>query len=324
MRFRTEIHLIPGDLRISHFDKIMLIGSCFAENISSRMEDAGFRIDVNPFGIIYNPLSVSQSIKQLIDRKNYTEKDIFQAGDIYHSFFHHSRFSGIEKEKVLAGINSRIDSSSRFLQNADLLVVTFGTAYIYRLKSSGEIVSNCHKLPDHLFLHERLTVEEIVSEWEMLIDRVKQFNPRVKILFTISPVRHWKNGFHENQLSKSALLLAAYELIKENANCYYFPSYEIMLDDLRDYRFYAEDMIHPSGQAVDYIWEKFSDCFFDKKTKTKITEWERIRKDLAHKPFNSESEIYRAFRENAEKREKLFRKNQSEESSSSDANSNKT
>ncbi|GHT11988.1 hypothetical protein FACS189415_0290 [Bacteroidia bacterium] len=306
MNFRTEITAVPADFRISHSDKIEMLGSCFVESISSKFTDAGFRLDVNPFGIVYNPFSLSNNLNQLLDDKRFTANDLFCDKEIFHSFSHHSRFSGTDPELVLEKINSRLNDSSAFLRNADLLIITFGTAFVYRLHSTGEVVANCHKIPSGQFTYKRLTVEEIVKEWTNLISRLQALRPEMKILFTVSPIRHWKDGAHQNQLSKSTLLLAVDELIKRNSNTYYFPSYEILLDDLRDYRFYADDLLHPSAQAVDYIWEKFSETYFDKQTTEKIREYERIQQALNHRPFHPESEEYKAFIEKAKAQLETF------------------
>ena len=309
MKFRTEIHLPPSAFPVSHSHKIMTMGSCFAENISGCLKQSGFRVDSNPFGILYNPASLAQSLYRLMDRKLFTEDEVFLSDGVYSSFWHHSRFSEENSESFLSEVNTRLQESSAFLREAKLLILTFGTSYVYRLKDSGQVVSNCHKLPADRFLHQRLSPEEITREWQQLIGDLRAFNPELRILFTISPIRHWKDGAHENQLSKSVLLLSADEIIRENAHCcFYFPSYELLLDDLRDYRFYAEDLLHPSDQAIEYIWEKFSACFFSSETQALIKEWESIQRDLNHKPFHPESETYLRFRENAEEREAAFRR----------------
>jgi hypothetical protein len=308
MNFRTEITLLPAEFPISHQDKIMMMGSCFVENIFSRMEASCFSVEVNPFGIVYNPASLANGLTDLVNKRVYTPENLFLHQGLYHSFSHHSRFSGIEAEKVLKEINSNLMHSSVFLRQASILLITFGTAGIYRLLSSGAVVSNCHKLPANLFAEERLTVDEITGQWNPLIHRLQEMNRNLKILFTVSPVRHWKDGAHANQLNKSTLLLAVNELIKANTRCYYFPSYEIMMDDLRDYRFYADDMIHPSSQAIDYIWEKFGNACFSPQTTELIKEWERIQQALNHRPFNPESEEYLRFREKTEKRKEAFLK----------------
>ena len=302
MKFRTELSVPTGDFKISHTDTISMMGSCFVENVSAKMSGAGFNIDVNPFGVIYNPLSLSQNLNRLMDEKPYTESELFRDKDLFHSFSHHSRFSGTSLSETLEKINSRLECSSAFLRKSTLLIITFGTAFVYRLQETGAVVSNCHKLPAHLFIHERICPDDIVTEWNHLIERLKKFAPGIKILFTVSPVRHLKDGFHENQLSKSTLLLAIEKLIRGNPDISYFPSYEIMMDDLRDYRFYAEDLVHPSPQAIDYIWRKFSEAYFDEKTQEIVREFESIEQALNHKPFFPESEEYKSFVKRMEER----------------------
>ena len=285
MNFRTEISIPPCGFLISHDCKIAMQGSCFAENVAVKFSNAGFSADINPFGIAYNPLSLSKNLNRLLDNKPFVEEELFKDKDIYHSFSHHSRFSGRDKEEVLSKINSRMSASSAYLKSANLLILTFGTSYVYRLLENDDVVSNCHKLPARLFTYKRLTINETVNEWSSLIIRLKEFNTSLNIIFTVSPIRHWKDGAHENQLSKSILLLAVDELLHIHNNCCYFPSYEILLDDLRDYRFYAEDMFHPSSQAIDYIWEKFSEVWFDKETINKAAQYEKIHKSQNHIPI---------------------------------------
>ena len=282
MKFRTELSIRPSDFKISHDCKIAIQGSCFAENIASKFLNAGFTIDLNPFGISYNPSSLSNNLKRLIENKSFRTDELIKEKDIYHSFSHHSRFSGTDPEKVISGINSGMELSSDFLKTADLLIITFGTAYVYRLQSTDAVVSNCHKIPAKFFTYKRLTIDEILKDWIDLIERLKKFNPSLQILFTVSPIRHLKDGIHENQLSKSILLLSVDELLKKYSHCYYFPSYELLLDDLRDYRFYNEDMLHPSSQAIDYIWGKFSEAWFDEKTMMKAREFEKGNRFLNH------------------------------------------
>jgi len=286
MNLRTEISVPASDFKITHDCKIAMMGSCFAENTASKFLNAGFTVDVNPFGIVFNPLSLSKNLNRLMENKPFAADELFKDNDLYHSFSHHSRFSGSDTNEVLAKINSAMEQSLTFLRTADWIIITFGTAFVYRLQSTGEVVSNCHKLPAKLFTYRRLTIEEIVGEWNDLITRLQTLNLSLRLLFTVSPIRHWKNGAHENQLSKAILLLAVEELIRNNSHCFYFPAYEVVLDDLRDYRFYAEDMLHPSSQAIDYIWEKFTEAWFDGETLKKAREFEKINRSLNHIPLN--------------------------------------
>ena len=306
MKFRTELSVPTGDFKISHSDMVLMVGSCFVENISAKMSGAGFNIDVNPFGVVYNPLSLSLHLNRLMDGKFYAESEIFRDKDLFHSFAHHSCFSGTKLSETLEKINARLEYSSAFLRKSTILVITFGTSFVYRLQETGAVVSNCHKLPAHLFTHERVCLDDIVIEWNNLIGRLKKLVPGIRILFTVSPLRYLKDGFHENQLSKATLLLAIEKLIRENPDAGYFPSYEIVMDDLRDYRFYAGDLIHPSSQAIDYIWEKFSEAYFDKETQKIVREFESIERALNHKPFYPESEEYKSFIKNIEERKNKY------------------
>jgi len=291
MKFRTEISILPTDFKISHDCKIAMQGSCFVENMAAKFLNAGFSIDLNPFGIAYNPFSLSQNLNRMLDNRPYAADELFKDGGIYHSFSHHSRFSGVDSDEVLAKINSRLMQSLDFLRTAGLLIITFGTAFVYRLQSTGGVVSNCHKLPAKLFTYNRLTIEEIVGEWNDLILRLQTLNPSLRILFTVSPIRHWKDGAHGNQLSKSILLLSIEEILRNHFHCFYFPAYEIVLDDLRDYRFYSDDMLHPSTQAIDYIWEKFTEAWVDDATLKKAREFEKMNRALNHIPLQTEANM---------------------------------
>ncbi len=296
MEFKTTVTIAPGGFQISPKEKTILLGSCFVENIGTYLIENKFQVDLNPFGIIYNPASVASSLYRLLDPEPFRITDLFQHQGVYHSFSHHSRFSGTDPEQVLSHINGRLQTSSDMLCNIDRLIITFGTARIYKEKISGRLVSNCHKLPDKTFDRVFLSVEDIVLKWKTLLAALFKKRPGLQILFTVSPVRHWKDGAHGNQLSKATLLLAVEQLCGlYPGQIHYFPSYEIMLDELRDYRFYADDMLHPSPLAFRYIRERFADTYFTPETQELLTEWEVIRKALLHKPFHPDSEAYRSF-----------------------------
>jgi len=296
MEFYTRINIPKSSFLLSYTDSIVMIGSCFAENIGKLLQENKFNTDLNPFGILYNPGSIAKAIHMLVQPDLFTSKELVHNEGTYHSFMHHSRFSSVSQEDILDTINNRLILSSEKLLQADRLIITFGTAYVYRLKSNGKIVANCHKLPDKLFSRERLTTEEIVNEWKDLLLHLWEHNPKIKILFTVSPIRHWKDGAHNNQLSKATLLLAIDNLQKEFADrVEYFPAYEILMDELRDYRFYAEDMCHPSSQAVGYIWQRFIENYFSSETLILFNEWNEILKAINHKPFQAESESYKQF-----------------------------
>lgn len=294
MNFRTQVELPEKQTEIRHSEQIMLFGSCFAENIGNLLVENKFRCDVNPYGVLYNPVSIAKALWQIIEGKVYTESDLFFSRGGWHSWMHHSHFSSPCSDECLLRINGRLQQASASLATVDWLVVTWGTAHVYMLQE-GEVVGNCHKQPDRMFSRSRLNVCTIVEEWRNVIVRLKEINPAMKFLFTVSPIRHVKDGMHGNQLSKSTLLLAADELCRTCPDCYYFPSYEIMMDELRDYRFYADDMFHPSRMAVEYVWNCFSNCYFSAETQTFLREWEEIKKGIAHKPYAPESEAYRTF-----------------------------
>jgi len=307
--FRTKIELQPSTFRISHQSKILFTGSCFTENIGQKLSELLFNVRINPFGVVYNPLSVLNGLGILMDGEDFTADDLEYYNELWFSWNHHSSFSNPDKEACLKSINREIKDSSKQLKKADFLLITFGTAWAYRLKKSGEIVSNCHKVPEKEFDRILLSIEDIVRSLSAFIPEMLQKNKDLKIIFTVSPVRHWKDGAHGNQLSKSVLLLAIDELCRifpESTE--YFPAYEILLDDLRDYRFYADDMLHPGTQAISYIWSLFEKVYFDKETLQINNELGKIILAKNHRVYNENTEAYRKFRENLTDKIKLMGK----------------
>ena len=295
MEFRTKVELPVGQGEIRHSDSISLWGSCFAENIGKLLSDNKFDCDVNPFGILYNPLSIAKSMSILLDGKTYHEEDLRFDKGIWYSLMHHSSFSSTDQSECLEKINLRIVKGREMLGKARWIIFTWGTARVYEWKETGEIVGNCHKLPDRLFTRRLLGVEEVVSVFGSLLKKIHLINPDAQFLFTVSPIRHAKDGLHGNQLNKAVLLIAIEKLCNLFSYCHYFPSYEIMMDELRDYRFYADDMLHPSSLAIEYIWECFAQTYFSQNTLHIIKEWDAIRKGLEHRPFNEDSEAYHIF-----------------------------
>lgn len=296
--FITPVEVPQNGVEITHECPIMLMGSCFAENIGSRLAENKFVCDINPFGVLYNPLSIAEAIKQVMSGRVYEEDapELTEHGGLWHSWMHHSAFSAPSREECLARINGRLAGAHAFLPTTRLMLITFGTAYVYRHCEGGMVVGNCHKFPERTFRRERLTPDEIVEEYTALIGELAKTNPKVHILFTVSPIRHLRDGLHANQLSKATLLLAIDRLCQlMPERCSYFPAYEIMMDELRDYRFYADDMMHPTPLAVEHIWRHFADVFFPPRTKKFLQTWEKIRQGLAHRPFNPESEEYKQF-----------------------------
>lgn len=296
MNFRTSVDLPLRLPPVSHAGHLLMLGSCFAENIGRKLSDYKFSIDLNPFGILYNPLSVAKALHEIVEGKIYNVDDLFFYRDCWHSSMHHGQFSSPDKEVVLAQINDRLLSSHRRMDRTDWLLITFGTSYVYQQKESGQVVSNCHQLPERSFTRRRLSVAEIVATYQTILSELFTRYPQLKILCTVSPIRHIRDGMTENQLSKATLMLAIDELRSlYPEQLFYFPSYEIVLDELRDYRFYADDMVHPSSLAVEYIWEKFSETFFSDATIRLMKTVEEINRALTHKPFRPESDGYKDF-----------------------------
>ena len=262
--FRTEIQQQKAEHTIAHKDAILLIGSCFAENMGEKLREYKFATQINPFGILFNPVSIAQSLNMLTDTFLFKESDLHFHNGEWVSFSHHGKFSHPDKEECLKNINEQLLASRAFLQKADWLILTLGTTVAYRYK--GNIVANCHKVPQKEFQKQLLTVEDTVSALRNSIENIKSVKKDIRILFTVSPVRYIKNDLTENALSKAQLLVSVYELLHSTENSCYFPAFEIMVDDLRDYRFYNDDMIHPSPLAINYIWNQFSHSFFNKET----------------------------------------------------------
>lgn len=262
MKFRTEVNIDKPTFSIRPLERMLFVGSCFADNIGRRFLEDKFRAVVNPYGVMYNPVSVLHTVKRFVE-------DSRQSSDVGASPF---------------------DESERWV-----CVFTLGTNRVYRLKETGEIVDNCRKRPQRLFQEEELTIDQCREALSEAVGILEKINPEVRVIVTVSPIRYAKYGFHGSQLSKATLLLAADKLCREHDNCTYFPAYEIVNDELRDYRFYKEDMLHPSEQAVSYIWERFSELYFSKETSSFLEKWRPIKEALGHKPFNPDAEEYKLF-----------------------------
>lgn len=282
MEFRTTFQIPSSPNKITYHDPVMFIGSCFSISVGRQFEAGRLPVMINPTGTVYNPVSVCNTLDTITGKKNYTISDLYNFKGTWLSFNHYTDFSGTDPVKVLDRINIKREEALRFLSGARFLFITFGTARVYRWKQSGKIVSNCHKLPAAEFTHELLTVEEIVSLWKSQLDKLRNHFPDLKVAFTISPIRHWKDGAHENQVSKSVLFLAVEELLKHPAGPTYFPAYELVMDDLRDYRFYEEDMLHLTDTSVNYIWEAFTNCYLEEKSLELWKEIVKISKALSH------------------------------------------
>jgi len=285
--FTTKVTIQPSEYKIEYSSKILSLGSCFAENIGSKLQQACFDIDINPFGVLFNPASIADSLRLLVENKVFTSESLFQSNSLWASYAHSTLFSAENADSCLQKINARFHPAVKQLFNADYLILTFGTAWIYKLIESQQVVANCHKQPASNFVRERLNVELIVDMFSTLIDNLHKVNPDLKLIFTVSPVRHWKDGHTENSISKGILLQAIQELVRLHKNALYFPAYEIVMDELRDYRFYAADMLHPSEVAVDYIYKLFSEAFFDSETTACMQLVNQYKNALSHRPFNT-------------------------------------
>lgn len=296
INYCTYIDIPKSALDITYEERLMFLGSCFADNIGLKMTEHRFNVNVNPFGVLYNPLSVALGCKRMLKPELFAEESLFYHNGLYHNFMHHGKFSNASAIDCLAGMNVSLNSAAAYFQNTSCLIITFGTAYVYRFKDSGQVVANCHKLPAAQFVRELLTVEQIVDEWSVLLENIRVKNPLLKVIFTVSPIRHWKEGAHFNQISKAILLLAERALADKYPDwVFYFPAYELMMDELRDYRFYADDMLHPSKVAIDYIWERFRDTYMDAATKDVLKEVEDINRALSHRPINPSTEAHKQF-----------------------------
>ena len=306
MKFRTEIKNIDLPLEINHRHNLFLIGSCFSDNIAEKLAERKFNTLSNPFGILYNPVSINRAIERIIDNDFPAMSSFVQYDDIWHHFDYHGDMSGLYLEEVSKRIKIITEASLKFLESADYLFLTFGTSIVHKRLDNNQIVANNHKFPAAFFTKDKLSIDEIVDSTRLMIQKLKQLNPKLKTIITLSPVRHIKGGIIENQRSKATLNLAIEKLVNEE-DVFYFPAYELLLDDLRDYRFYAKDLVHPSEAAIEYIWEKFSNTFFNESTLQLIDEIEKINKSLKHKPFNENTIKHKDFKRKLEQKIKTFK-----------------
>ena len=290
---------------IDYNSKILLLGSCFSENIGDKLNYFKFQTNQNPFGILFHPKAIENLVTNAINKKKYLPEDLIFQNERWHCFDAHSSLSSADKNELLANLNSAITATNKKLKEATHVIITLGTSWVYRFIETDAIVANCHKIPQKKFLKKLLSVDEVTKSLKTTIALLKSVNKNIHILFTISPVRHLKDGFTENMQSKSHLITAIHSVINAN-NCSYFPSYEIMMDELRDYRFYAQDMMHPNKTAINYIWERFMETQISDSSKLTMQEIETIQKGISHRPFNKNSEQHQRFLKNLEvKKEKI-------------------
>jgi hypothetical protein len=314
VKLKTDINLPEFPVKLSYRQRSMMMGSCFTESIGNYLRELLFPVEINPFGILYNPFSIANSLDILLEKRTFNEKDLFYANGLWNSFSHHSRFSNPDLKQCLDNINNKIEEATGFLRESNLLFLTFGTAWVFnretgegkqengegRMIQGTEIVSNCHKLPASEFRRYRVSPDQIKERWINLINKLWSFNPELHLVFTVSPIRHLKDGLHENQLSKASLLIAIDEITAHfgNGRVHYFPSYEIVLDELRDYRFFGADMVHLTEVAIEIIREKFSTAFIGKEELKIASEITKIRSALNHRPLHPEGESYNQFIDN--------------------------
>jgi hypothetical protein len=298
MKFRTEIDIIKIPWPVRYEKPVIMLGSCFTDNTGSYLEKYLFPVSVNPFGVIYNPFSIAKSIGALIDKKKYLPEDLGFHDGLWFSFDHYTKFSDPDREVATEKINQAFQEAKELFRRAGHLILTFGSAFIYELRETGKVVNNCHKLPASQFSRRLLTVEEIVQHYQALVDRILHFNPEIKIILTVSPVRHIRDGLSGNQRSKATLLLSTGKLEKLYPDtCHYFPSYEIMMDDLRDYRYYGADMLHPNDQAIAYIWQHFMENCISEDAAAIIKRLDPLLKALGHRPLHTQTDQYKKFME---------------------------
>lgn len=298
MKFRTEIQPLPHAGLLSHHDRILMLGSCFTDNIGSRLRDRMFAVLINPFGTLYNPASIHSAINRIASAETFTLSDIRQGADgQWFSFDCHTKLNAALPDTLLSNLNSRLVKAHDFLTRATAICITLGTAWVFTLNATGRVVANCQKQPASLFSRTRLTVDSCAAHLSDIISTLRHINPRIKIILTVSPVRHLADGAHGNQLSKSTLLLACDIAARNHENVIYFPSYEIMMDDLRSYRFYAPDMKHPSEVAVDYIYDIFANSFFSNDTIELSQQALSLSLRTAHRPISQSLEAAQKFRD---------------------------
>ena len=296
MEFRTTVKTGENRSWLHHSDSVVLLGSCFSDNMGGKMHGALINALVNPMGTLYNPMSIASGVKRLIECRPMAGQELFMQSGVWNSYDFHSRYSLPDKQVTLDRMNQRIELGHKTLRQAQLLTITLGTAIVYRLRSTGQVVANCHKVPQHEFERKMASVPEMAQVLDGMLTALHQFNPNLRIIFTVSPIRHIADGLDVNSLSKASLRVAIQNaIVSHQEYCDYFPAYEIMLDDLRDYRFYTSDMVHPSDVAVEYIWQAFQATYLDDRSALAVARCERVHKRLQHRPMSANRETVERF-----------------------------
>lgn len=295
MHFRLTFPVAPLEPAFEYRDQLLLMGSCFAEEMGQQLQQHLFPALVNPHGILYNPISITKAVHSYLDPKKYTEADLFMHNDLWHSWDHHSRFSALTPAAVLQNINAAQEQAAACLEKARWLVITLGSAHAYVLKETGQLVANCHKVPMAAFYKKLLSVDDIITALDNMMHRLFFRNRDINILFTISPVRYVRDGVVENNLSKAILLQTVHQLVNKFDRLFYFPAYELVIDDLRDYRFYKEDLVHPNETAVNYVWEHFVNSCVHPNSQQLLKTIQEFNRARQHRPFNPESPQHQQF-----------------------------
>ena len=294
-QFRTELNLTPAEHKISLHHPMITLGSCFADSIGQKLQEAKFSVSSNPFRTIYNPISIHKLLLQSIYNQPPLDHTYLQNQEIALNYDFHSEFAAVSKSLLESKIKDVIGHTHHFLRDSKFLFITYGTSWVYERLDTREVVANCHKMPSQQFKKSLLTQKKILESFDETYKKFKNFNPEIRIILTVSPVRHIKDTLELNSVSKSILRLTCHTLSELYPDVEYFPAYEILLDDLRDYRFYSSDLIHPTPDAIDYIWKKFAAKYFDLETKLFLDEWQEIAKSISHKPFQPSSKSHQNF-----------------------------
>ncbi len=286
MQFHLNFQPKARQQKMTHEDVVLLVGSCFSEHIGKHLSDLKFNVSSNPFGIVFNPKSMATTLLRIIDKNYFNATDVFEKDGLWYSLHAHSSVYGESQQQLLDKLNLHIDQWNEQLKNAHWLTLTFGSAFVYKHIEQEQIVANCHKLPQALFEKHLLQVTEIVEDYNLLINKLHQFNPNLRIVFTVSPVKHLRDGVVENSVSKAILIHAIHQLINLHKTAAYFPAYELVNDDLRDYRFYESDMAHPNKSAIDYVWKRFSEAYFNDITNSINEKIKHIHQAYHHRLIN--------------------------------------
>ena len=313
VKLQTHIPLRAAENQIDYDSRLLLLGSCFSENIGKKFEHFKFRSVQNPFGILFHPRAIENLISKAIDKEVYTENDVFLFNDRWHCFDAHSALSDVSKERLLEKLNDGLKRTEKQIRDSSHIIITLGSAWVYRHLEQNRVVSNCHKIPQSEFRKELLGIEEITKILNKTIEKLQYVNGKIEMIFTVSPVRHLKDGFIENQRSKAHLIAAIHDVLSlqvprqrsakaSSINTSYFPSYEIMMDELRDYRFYEADMVHPNQIAVEYIWERFRTFWICKSAESIMEKVNEVQKGLQHRPFDADSELHLRFKKSLQEK----------------------